>query len=1155
MLPTNYQRFHAEYPNQLSRITKRLVQILCSLIYMIVLPILSFGQQAALPYDSQISANASNQSSDSRVSVQVIVKDWLDNMLPNNDLAHVAGAGGTSFFTPSTRRNLPVGAGKTGNIGTSLNAASSLLVTETKLIANDGGPGNNFGSAVAVSGNTVVVGDDNSVYAFTRSNGIWAQQQKLSASGSKIIAIDGDIIAAAGGNQVAVFVRNGATWALQQLITININTPVSSVDISGDTIVIGTAADREGCPATAVAGRGAALVFVRSGALWAQQQKLTPSDGECGSQFLPGFTLSVVAPYIHYGDQFGYSVSISGDTILVGAYTANTGNNVEAGAAYVFGRSNGSWIEKQKLLANDVSSNDYFGFSVAVDGDTAVIGAIGSAGALTNPDQPGSAYVFGRSIGTWTQQQQFAAGIAPNCFYNFGSSVAVSGDAIVVSCNCDLPPASPISPPNPLGSAYLYMRNGSVWGSQSKLMAGDGVQGDNFGNAVAISGPTIVVGSYRDDTPSGTDAGSAYVFESDVDTTPPVLTVPSTINLEAASSAGAVVNYSVSVSDNRDPNPTVHCAPASGSLFPIGTTLVNCTATDASNNSARDSFAVNVADVMPPPTPTPTPNPCLTLPGPQSANFRKSVALGAAPAVSIDAIGGTQDLLYHYASTNSPCPTNTEELDPTSNIRLLKESGTTWVRLWIDWAELQPYSSAKLADFQLLSPDELAALAADTNNPVQARTARWLINLDGQIRTAHKENLQVILTLHHRYPLWANNSRVGVQPLPGKSDAYGNILGCDDNCQRANDPVTARENVRRQRRGMRLLQLRNAFGRVPTNLYEGSPWAQWVHFLVVRYGLTKDKVATDRAICSHNFNGQGCGDYLRYVDFLEIVNEPNITHWPQRDPDTTRGTGRLVMPAYIALMFRTAKAIVDRQNTELQLDQNETTIKLLGPATADSSEASYKRTSYYEFNRELFKWLKAMRFRPGPHVAWSHHNYGDVEYARYGVSRPGLDPDECRTNSAAWTRKLLKDGAGGYKWEGWPRGDNNPELLTTEGGARLERMPSLWGVNGANIAAVKEKQAALVVENFNKMNAGSLSNGIAMINNYLTYSDPSYDTGLLNSLGSSCTEWHDRAGCAVLRSQRIPCRGLVALLPCACTGVDGARRPLYDRWKMLQPSR
>jgi hypothetical protein len=116
-------------------------------------------------------------------------------------------------------------------------------------------------------------------------------------------------------------------------------------------------------------------------------------------------------------------------------------------------------------------------------------------------------------------------------------------------------------------------------------------------------------------------------------------------------------------------------------VFPLGTTRVNCTVTDASDNSTRDGFNVGVSAAAPTPTPvpTPTPNPCLTVPRPPDGGLRKAVALGSAPAVSTDAFGKQQDLLYNYnpPDPSSPCPNEPGALGVDSNVGLLKQSGTT----------------------------------------------------------------------------------------------------------------------------------------------------------------------------------------------------------------------------------------------------------------------------------------------------------------------------------------------------------------------------------------------------------------------------------------------------------------------------------------------
>jgi uncharacterized delta-60 repeat protein len=233
-----------------------------------------------------------------------------------------------------------------------------------------------------------------------------------------------------------------------------------SVAISGDTAVVGAAGDD--------AQKGSVYVFVRNGTAWTQQQKLTASDGSAD-------------------EAFGKSVAITGDTVIVGAF-ADDGK----GAAYVFTRSGTVWSEQQKLTASNGATGDRFGWSVAVNGDTAVVGSTIHSSAR------GSAYVFTRNGTVWSQQQELTAsdGAANDIF---GVSVELAGNTTVVGASQD-----DLS----RGSAYVFVRSGTVWSEQQKLTASDGAGNDLFGASVSMSAETAVVGAYGDDSAKG----SAYVF-------------------------------------------------------------------------------------------------------------------------------------------------------------------------------------------------------------------------------------------------------------------------------------------------------------------------------------------------------------------------------------------------------------------------------------------------------------------------------------------------------------------------------------------------------------------------------------------------------------------------------------------------------------------
>jgi hypothetical protein len=312
----------------------------------------------------------------------------------------------------------------------------------------------------------------------------WSEQQKLTASDEAwnddfgtSVALSGDTAvvgapfdddAGSASGSAYVFVRSGTRWSQQQKLTASDAAPNDdfglAVAVSGDTAVVGAIGDDD-------AGRdsGAAYVFVRSGTRWRQQQKLTASDAASS-------------------DLFGNSVAVSGDTAVVGARGDDDAGGVNSGAAYVFVRSGTRWSQQQKLTASDAAPNDDFGLAVALSGDTAVVGA-----------ENNSAYVFVRSGTRWSEQQKLTASdAAAGAGGFFGNSVAVSGDTAVVGAYAD------VDAGGDSGAAYVFVRSGTRWSEQQKLTASDAAAGIRFGNSVAVSGDTAVVGAYADD--------SAYVF-------------------------------------------------------------------------------------------------------------------------------------------------------------------------------------------------------------------------------------------------------------------------------------------------------------------------------------------------------------------------------------------------------------------------------------------------------------------------------------------------------------------------------------------------------------------------------------------------------------------------------------------------------------------
>ncbi len=319
--------------------------------------------------------------------------------------------------------------------------------------------------------------------------------QKLTASDAAAndflgyyVAIDGDtaVITALGDDNAGgidagaayVFIRTGASWTQQAKLTASDGVAAdqfgNSAAISGNTIVIGTLSDDTGAGLDV----GSAYVFVRSGTVWSQQAKLTASDAVAF-------------------DRFGGSVTIFVDSIVVGASQADAGA-ADAGAAYVYTRSGTVWSQQAKLIPGDPLGGSFFGVSVSVSGDSAAIGRHG--------DTTGSAYVFTRSGTVWSQQQKVNAADAASSD-QFGISVAIQANTMLVGSHKDDNAGG-----SNAGSAYAFTRSGTVWTQQAKITASDAVTQDSFGQSVGLDGDMAVIGALLDDHVGGTSDGSAYVY-------------------------------------------------------------------------------------------------------------------------------------------------------------------------------------------------------------------------------------------------------------------------------------------------------------------------------------------------------------------------------------------------------------------------------------------------------------------------------------------------------------------------------------------------------------------------------------------------------------------------------------------------------------------
>jgi hypothetical protein len=385
-----------------------------------------------------------------------------------------------------------------------LGGARRPIAKQWTLAAPTPAPDDRFGAAVGISADTAVVGADGdddagaeagSAWVFVRDGGDWTQQAQLLASDAAAddgfggaVAIDGDTaVVGSGGADAAgadagagyVFVRSGSLWSEQaQLLASDAAAGDgfgSAAAIDGDTLVIGAPSDDVGGLAT-----GSAYVFVRSGSLWSEQAQLTASDGAAD-------------------DRFGVRVAIHADTVVVGA-DGDDGAGAESGSAYVFVRSGSVWSEQVKLTASDAAAGDGFGGAVAIDGDTAVVG---SSGADAAGADAGAGYVFVRSGSLWSEQAQLTAsdGAAGD---GFGTSVAIRGDGAVVGADgVDVAGAES-------GAAYVFERSGGIWSEASKLMASGAAAGDHFAASVALDADTALLGAFGDGD-GGAAAGSAGV--------------------------------------------------------------------------------------------------------------------------------------------------------------------------------------------------------------------------------------------------------------------------------------------------------------------------------------------------------------------------------------------------------------------------------------------------------------------------------------------------------------------------------------------------------------------------------------------------------------------------------------------------------------------
>jgi len=392
---------------------------------------------------------------------------------------------------------------------TSLFYSNFAVSEQYKLVANDGLAEDSFGYSVSIDGTTALVGaykrdekgveDSGAAYVYVFSQNGWQLQDKLIANKPKDhdtlggnVALRGDVAALGvigrddiGENAGAVYIfeRNSGIWSQKQVLTAfdgkADDSFGQSIALTDNFLVIG--APNSNSPHSKT---GAAYVYHRIDNSWKFHSKLTANDGAAG-------------------DLFGISVAINKDTLLVGA-DLNDEVAENAGAVYAYVLSNKQWVHQAKLTASDGANTDIFGVRVALSGDTALISARRDDIERVGVDA-GSAYIFERHNGKWTQKQKL---LAPdgNADDRFARGVALQNNTAIISAmHHDANGEN-------TGALYVYTQSKGQWAFASKLIAPEGKPQDRYGWNVSLSGSRAMVAApHRDD--NGNNSGAVYVLD------------------------------------------------------------------------------------------------------------------------------------------------------------------------------------------------------------------------------------------------------------------------------------------------------------------------------------------------------------------------------------------------------------------------------------------------------------------------------------------------------------------------------------------------------------------------------------------------------------------------------------------------------------------
>lgn len=326
------------------------------------------------------------------------------------------------------------------------------------VVASDGADGDNFGSSVSISGNFAIIGAHN----------------------------DNNLNGTSNVGSAYIFFFNGVSWVQQQKIAAsdgaaNDNFGIS-VSMFGNFAVVGAASDDIGI----YTDQGSAYIFFYNGSSWVQTQKLAHASG--GS-----------------GDRFGFSTCIKGNSLIIGAWGDDVGANTQQGSADIFIYNGSTWVLQGQVTASDGLTDDFFGFSVTIDGNWAIIGApYDDIGANANQ---GSVYVFKYNGSTWGYWQKVTRPVFGAADYNFGYSVSMSATYCIIG--------EPDYGSTQAGAVHVLTYNNVTWTYLQDISIPGISPGPSYaGRSVFISGDYFITGALGVDVNGVNDAGKLFIYKN-----------------------------------------------------------------------------------------------------------------------------------------------------------------------------------------------------------------------------------------------------------------------------------------------------------------------------------------------------------------------------------------------------------------------------------------------------------------------------------------------------------------------------------------------------------------------------------------------------------------------------------------------------------------